>query len=155
MNKTKLLTFAVIALFVINIMTLSFLFLNKSPRPNERNKPRPRDIVVEKLKFDEQQIIAFDGLIEAHKFVIDSLDTEIKISKNNLFEQLSLNENKATIDSILNSLSNYKAEIEQTHFNHFLDIKKLCKPEQLDNYNELTKELSKIFAPNRMPKKDE
>jgi|AntRauMFilla1563_2_1112583.scaffolds.fasta_scaffold03715_4 hypothetical protein len=154
MTKSKLLTFAVIALFLINIITLSFLFF-KGPRPEGREKPNPRDIVIHKLDFDDTQIASYEELIKKHKASIENLDRNIKKSKNNLYKQLSFPENKSVTDSILNKLNLYKSEIELVHYNHFLDIKKLCKPEQLDNYNELTHKLAKIFAPKGRPKKDE
>jgi periplasmic protein CpxP/Spy len=155
MNKNKFLTYSVVALFIINIITLSFFFFKKDTRPNERNRPRPKEIIIDKLDFDKQQIESFDKLIKVHKSSIEALDHKIKDSKNNLYQQLSISENQIVIDSILSTLNKYKSEIELIHFNHFLDIKKLCKPEQLDNYNDLTLELSKIFAPKGMPKKDE
>jgi protein CpxP len=155
MNKTKLLTLAVIALFIINILTISFLFFKKGPRPNEGKRPRPREIVINKLGFDAQQIETYELLINDHKSNIGELDDKIKDAKNDLYQQLALLDNKKTTDSILNTLSKYKSQIEILHYNHFLDIKKLCKPEQLDSYNDLTMELAKIFAPKGMPKKDE
>lgn len=155
MNRTRLLTFAVIALFLINILTLSFLFFNKGPRPNDRNKQKPREIIIKKLNFDESQISSFDKLIKNHESAIDLLDLEIRNTKNNLYNQLSKNNNEKEVDSILNTLNKYKAEIELVHYNHFSDIKKLCKTDQLDNYNQLTKELAKIFAPKGIHKKDE
>ena len=155
MNKTKLLTFAVIALFIINILTISFLFFKKGPKPNEVNRPKPREIVINKLGFDAQQIKTYELLIDEHKSNIGELDEKIKKAKNDLYHQLALTDNKETTDSILNALSKYKSQIEILHYNHFLDIKKICKPEQLDSYNDLTMELAKIFAPKGMLKKNE
>jgi protein CpxP len=42
--------------------------------------------------------------------------------------------------------------IERLHYNHFIDIKKLCIPEQLEDYNALTIELAQIFGPKLPPK---
>lgn len=152
MNKIKVLTIAVIALFVINMVTLSFLFFNDKKNDS---KKEPKEIIIHKLGFNKNQIAEYEILIKKHKANISRLDNQIKDSKNKLYQQLNLSENKVVTDSILNSLYLYKSEIELVHYNHFLEIKKLCKPEQLDNYNELTQELSKIFVPNRKPKKDE
>ena len=40
---------------------------------------------------------------------------------------------------------------KQSHFAHFLDIQKICKPEQQDDFALLTKDLSKMFR-GRGPK---
>lgn len=153
MNKIKILKFAVVALFLINILTLGFIFTNNSKKSHA--KKMPREIIIKKLNFDKNQVKAYDELIKKHKNSIDVLDSKIKEAKNNLYFELSVNENESKADSILISLNHLKSDIEQVHYNHFLDIKKLCKKEQLESYNELTKELAKLFAPNRMSKKDE
>lgn len=154
MTKSKLLTFAVIALFLINIITLSFLFF-KGPRPEGRQRPNPSEVVIHELDFDEQQIAAYKKLIDEHEIKINSLDQKIKETKNKLYLELASQENESKKDSILSLLNTYKLDVEQTHYKHFLDIKKLCKPEQLDNYNQLILELSRIFAPHPMPHKND
>ncbi|MQP24232.1 periplasmic heavy metal sensor [Flavobacterium sp. LMO8] len=146
MTKSKLLTFAVIALFLINIITLSFLFF-KGPRPDGRPKHSPSEIVIDILDFDEQQIIEYKKLIDKHSSQINDLDQKINETKNRLYLELASKENDSKKDSILTILNKYTSEVEQVHFDHFLEIKKLCKPEQLDNYNKLILDLSSIFAP--------
>jgi periplasmic protein CpxP/Spy len=162
MTKSKLLTFAVIALFLINIITLSFLFF-KGPRPEGRPEGRPdgrpkhspSEIVINELNFDKEQIEAYEKLIQEHSLKINDLDQKINETKNRLYLELASKENDSKKDSILTILNKYTSEVEQVHFDHFLEIKKLCKPEQLDNYNKLILDLSSIFAPNRMPKRNE
>lgn len=130
----------------------------KGPRPeggpDGRPKHSPSEIVINELNFDEQQIEAYEKLIQEHSSQINALDQKINETKNRLYLELSSKENDSKKDSVLSVLNKYTSEVEQVHFNHFLEIKKLCKPEQLDNYNELTLELAKIFAPNGMPKKN-
>ena len=62
MNKTKLLSVAVIALLVLNFGILGFLFLSKKHEPNGRKMPR--EIVIEKLHFDENQIVEYEKIIK-------------------------------------------------------------------------------------------
>ena len=75
------------------------------------------------------------------------------LKKNELYSHLKtdvtpINRN----DSLVIQLADYQSQIETTHYNHFLDIKKLCRQEQLKKYDELTTELSKIFSHPRRPK---
>ena len=35
--------------------------------------------------------------------------------------------------------------IEVAHYNHFIKLKALCKGDQVEKFNELSKELAKIF----------
>lgn len=148
MSKIKLLTISVIALILINIATLAFFFF-KGPRP--MGKKNPKEIVIEKLHFDENQVASYDALINIHSEEVKSLNDAILKTKNNLYSELSKTDNKTVIDSLLMQLATQQGEIEKTHFNHFLAIKKICKPEQIEDYNALTKELSKIFSPKLPP----
>jgi len=154
MNKTKVLGFAVIALLVLNFGILAFLFLSKN-NDGPRGKKMPREIVIEKLHFDESQIVEYDKTIKLHQETIRSIDDSIRNTRNELYKLL----NSETIDSskrdsLYLKFADFQKQIETTHFNHFLEIKKLCKKEQLTDFNNLTEELSKIFNNRRKPKND-
>ena len=149
MNKIKLLSIAVIVLILINIATLTFFFI-KGPRPMPKNDPK--EIVVKKLNFNENQIVAYDELIKVHSKEIMVLNDAILRTKNNLYSELSRSDNKKVTDSLFSILASLQNKIEITHYNHFLDIKKLCKPEQIEDFNALSHELSQIFSPKLPPK---
>jgi protein CpxP len=152
MNKTKVLGFAVIALLVLNFGILAFLFLSKN-EDGPRGRKMPREIIIEKLHFDKNQIDAYDKTIKIHQETIRELDDSIRTAKNDLYQLLnSENINSLQKESIFLKLANYQKQIETTHFNHFLEIKKLCKKEQLSDYENLTEELSKLFSHPRRPK---
>jgi protein CpxP len=152
MNKTKVLGFAVIALLVLNFGILAFLFLSKN-EDGPRGRKMPREIIIEKLHFDKNQIDAYDKTIKIHQETIRELDDSIRTTKNDLYQLLnSENINSVQKESIFLKLANYQKQIETTHFNHFLEIKKLCKKEQLSDYENLTEELSKLFSHPRRPK---
>jgi hypothetical protein len=152
MNKTKVLGFTVIALVILNFGILVFLFLSKgNDGPKERKLPR--EIVIEKLHFDENQIIEYDKTILIHQKNIRDLDDSIRATKNELYQLLnSENIDNIQKDSLYLKLAGFQKQIETTHFNHFLEIKKLCKKEQLSDYKNLTEELSKLFSHPRRPK---
>lgn len=155
MSKSKLLTFAVIALFLINVITLSF-FIFKAPKGRSERKEMgpmrsPKSIVVDKLHFDEVQIAKYDELIKQHSESISEIDNKIITLKNSLYKSLSNSDNEVVIDSLFLQIASNQTAIEKIHFNHFLDIKKLCKTEQIDDYNALTYELAEIFGTKLPP----
>jgi protein CpxP len=154
MNKTKLLSFAVIALLLLNFGILGFLFLSKD-KQGQKSKKMPKEIVINKLHFDDNQIIEYEKIIKVHRNTITTIDDSIKVAKNELYQLL----NSETInlekkDSLYSKLANYQRQVEITHFNHFLEIKAICKKEQLADYKTLTEELSKIFTYGRKPKNE-
>ena len=156
MDKIKVLSFAVIALLLLNFGTLGFLLLGgpkHDGRPPRHN--RPKQVIIEKLNFDDSQQEAYQKLIDWHRSTIDSLDQQIRETKNKLYSQLTQNEvNAKTNDSLISILANDQKQIEETHFKHFQDIKHICKPEQLNSFNDLTEELSRIFGKPPRPRHD-
>lgn len=158
MEKTKLLTFAVITLLLLNLGTLGFLFLSGSnehhPHRGEGTEggPKPREIIIEKLHFDANQQKEYDKLIKWHQGEIRTIEDNIRAAKNELYSTLSASElNTKEKDSLTNALALHQKEIETTHFKHFEDIKKLCHKDQIEDFNKLTEELSRIFSRGQRP----
>ena len=157
MEKQKLITFSIVTLLLLNIGTLGFIFVN-GPKHNNRpphpeGRPAPREVIIEKLHFDEQQQVKYVALIEEHRKHVRTTEEHIRDTKNELYLLLN-NPNLAKQDSLIGLLANYQKEIETLHFNHFSDIKKLCKSDQLDEFEELTEELSQLFSKSPRPRHD-
>jgi periplasmic protein CpxP/Spy len=92
MEKTKLLTIAVIGLLVINFGTLGFLLLKgDNHRPPHGGRPEPKQIIIEKLHLDAEQQKEYAKLIKWHRGEIDKLDGTIRQAKNELYLQLDAN----------------------------------------------------------------
>lgn len=160
MEKTKLLIFTVIALLLINFGTLGFLFISepKGNSPLLGDGPdggiKPREIIIEKLHFDANQQIEYDKLIQWHQGEIRTIEDNIREVKNQLYQILSEPEvNSKSKDSLINALALYQKQIENTHFKHFEDIKKMCHNEQLEYFNNLTEELGRLFSKGQRPPK--
>lgn len=156
MEKTKLLTIAVIGLLIINLGTLGFLFLNGNKhRPPHEGRPEPKYEIIEKLHFDTEQQKQYDKLIEWHKANIGEADDNIRDAKNELYTQLSKPEvDMKEKDSLIAVINSNQKKIEEIHFRHFEDIKKLCRKDQLDDFNALSEELARLFAPKHGPRHD-
>jgi periplasmic protein CpxP/Spy len=151
MSKLKLLSIAVIGLLVVNLFIVGFLLLNKPPLP-ERAAPfakeAPRKKIIELLHFDEEQVKQYEELIRQHRESIKSLRDNLRETKSNLYQSLKEG-NGANKDSLINELGMLQEKIETVHYNHFMEIKKLCKPDQLGYFNTLTDELADFFNPEK------
>lgn len=156
MSKLKLLSIAVIGLFVINIGIVGFLLMKKPPMPRggrppmgqdgrpPMNQEGPKKMIIERLHFDNQQVAAYEKLIEAHQASVKLLSDSVKIAKNNLYQSLQ-SETFTGKDSLVSQLGALQRQIELLHYNHFTDLKKICQLDQMSYYNELTKELARFF----------
>lgn len=154
MEKTKLLTVVVIALLLLNLGTLGFLIL--APKPGmaiHGHHPEPKEIIIRKLQFDRDQIEKYENLIVWHRSNIDKIEKGIYGAKNNLYLQLlKTDPDNKTTDSLINKIADYQKQVEMTHFTHFMDIKKICHPDQIKDYEKLTEELSNIFSKPPKPR---
>jgi len=147
MKKIRFLTFVITALLVINALTLGFIYF-KSDGPARERRPEPKDIITRKLHFDAGQQEEYEGLIQWHRGEIDRLDMKIREAKRELYTRLNSDTpDIAATDSLFVVIAQYQKEVEQVHYKHFADIKKLCRPGQMQYYSRLTKELAHIFAP--------
>ena len=156
MAKIKLLTISVITLLILNIITLFFLIFSVGGGIQRgMHRPKPDQIIIEKLNFDENQQKEYRELIHWHRSRINAFDAQIHKTKQELYLQLLKSKVDTKIeDSLINSLLKVQKQIEMTHFKHFQDIKKLCRKEQINDFDELTEDLARIFSGPKKPKDD-
>ncbi len=145
MSKVRLLTILSIGLLICNIVLITFLILGRPHHPGQFEGPKK--MIVEKLAFDEDQINAYDKLINSHQKTIADFDTDIRTLKKELYALLVDDESDLKRNEIIQKIAEIQKEIELNHFKHFQDIKALCKEDQIEKFNNLSKDLSKTFAP--------
>jgi len=142
MNRTKFYNIIICLLLISNFVLLYFA-LQKSSRGFDPDGPK--NIIIEKLHFDENQIKSYQKLIDKHRKDIRKNNDQILMLKKELYSNLKTNDSKKELDSIATQIGVIQKQIEEIHFNHFLDIKALCKPEQLSKFDSLSEELTEIF----------
>lgn len=153
MNKLRLLTAVSIGLLAVNIV-LNWMLFSHRPMPPGGGEG-PRAIVIEKLGFDENQSKEYDKYIDWHKSEIRESDGQIRELKNKLYATLISDGQESMKDSLINEISKVQTHIEQIHYKHFQDIKKLCKPEQQKAFDTLCNDLAKIFTHHPPKRKKE
>jgi len=150
MNKVKFLYIVIVLLAFTNVGLMLNMYLHKPPHPNHHGGPKK--VIVEKLGFDQKQSDAYDVIIKKHRTRIDSIEKKIRTNKDALFTLLKSDDSNKR-DSIITNLGGLQMEIESAHYSHFEKLKAICTPEQMDEFEELTKELGRLFAPPHPPKK--
>ena len=142
MNKLKLISIVAIGLLVVNLMLVTALLMRK-PHPNPEG---PKKLIIAKLHFDEQQIKAYDTMVAWHRGEIKKSDEQIFKLKNALYSHLNEEISQQTKDSLIAAIAGVQTTIEQTHYKHFEDIKKLCKADQQKDFEKLTQEIASLFG---------
>lgn len=104
----------------------------------------PKKEIIKMLHFDKQQADAYALLIKKHQSEIRPLETEMRELKSAFYDQLN-DENDTKKDSISTLIGQKQQKIEAVNYEHFQEIKKLCKPDQLGYYKEFTTKISRMF----------
>lgn len=153
MNRTKLLTIAVIGLLLLNFGILGVMFFGKPSHPPmhpDHAGPKgegPKQMIIERLHFDEMQQKDYELLVVEHRNKTDELHEASKKLHDDLFSLLKADTiNQRQSDSLVLEIANNQKAIEDLNFDHFNAIKKLCKGEQVGYYNELVDELGQLFG---------
>jgi Spy/CpxP family protein refolding chaperone len=154
MSRTKLLTIVIVALLLLNLGTLGVLLFQKPgghgkmPPPGEG----PKMIIIERLKFDDEQQKQYEVLIDDHRKRTRELhDASHKLHKE-LYSLLSSETaDRAKADSIILMIADNQKDLDNLNFDHFQQIRMICKPEQIRSFNELAEDLSELFGPKGPP----
>ena len=153
MSKIKLLYGIIAFLLLLNLSLLVFVLKSNQGedlfRPNPRN---PRELIIKQLQSDEAQQAQFEKNVKWHHANIQKLDDSIRSVRKQLYRLLQ----NSTPDTrqkslLLQQFSALQLQVEATHWQHFLAIKQLCRPDQMDNFNELTEQLMQLFSRGGRP----
>lgn len=146
MKKLTFLSIVSIILVSVNITLLVYLFQNQN---NSIHKPPhgkgPKNLIIEKLHLDNEQVIQYESLIEEHRASIRKTERDIHQLKSRLYKSLSNSVPEAEKEEIIEAIGMKHQELENIHLKHFNDIKQLCNEEQLIYFNELANDLSSLF----------
>jgi Spy/CpxP family protein refolding chaperone len=160
MSKIKLL-YGIIALLVL-LNTSLLVFIMTQNQHNNHNRPHhrmPKETIVKQLHFNDIQVEQFEESVRWHRSHIKKLDDSIRLVRSELYRLLpssapDLERKKA----LLQQFAALQLKVEETHWQHFSEIKLICRPDQLKEYNKLTEQLMQLFSrggrPPHPPKND-
>jgi len=140
MNRLKFLTLLVVGLIISN----GILFYMLVQKHHHNDNPKRR--IIEKLHFDNAQISAYEVLIEKHRNAINENENLMREMRSKLYVNLQHEANQNLVDSFISKISTQQSVADKVNYNHFLEIKQLCKPNQQKDFNELTNEIAHLFS---------
>lgn len=145
MNKTKFLTILVLLLLVLNAITLFFLLGKPEGNRKRSGGGRPySEYITKQLNLDTVQAAKLKQLRDRHKQELGELwkeDRKLQEAKFELLKEGSTDSLK--LDSILTLVVANKKKFELAFHNHFLQIRALCRPEQVVLFNKTLDEMQK------------
>ncbi len=150
MTKSRILAVSVVVLLALNLGLLIFIFSHRPHPP--KSFEDPKEVIIERLHLDKEQVGTYEVLIKAHQAAIQKEEWEMNELKSQLYGLLEQSDQSQS-DSLLNEIALKQREIESIHFAHFNDLKDLCHTNQLDDFHDLSKELLLLFSPRSRRKK--
>jgi len=139
MTKNRFYIFIIVGLLISNLLLVAFVLLRKPPQHSG-----PRNLIIERLHFDENQIMQYDELISQHRMQIRENEHEIMDLKTQYYSLLKKNDQKNE-DSLIQKIGKVNMESEKINFKHFQDIKKICHPDQIKNFDDLINDFGRLF----------
>lgn len=150
MNRKYFYPLLIGLLLISNLATLFFVMQKGK---HKQFVEGPKGIIIERLDLDKQQIAAYEKLIGQHKKDIRASDQKIIQLKKELYNLLLNESNEQKSDSLTAEIGRIQKQIETIHFKHFKDIKVICKPDQMEQFNSLVGKLGILFDKNIHPRK--
>lgn len=158
MNKTKLLTTLVVALVVLNIVILLFMFLGRGkghhrPPHDNMNQEGPHGVFDHSiLGYDDQQLVSFEKSRTLHHSQIDSL-LQLLDTKSNDYYKSILDQTTHDRTILISEIDSINHQIYRVNLEHFESLKSICRPDQLGNLEIFISHLLKQNDNGRKPKK--
>lgn len=149
-TQKRYLFFIIILLVILNLATLLMLWFghpgaarpDAPPHSPRQAQARMEKLLKEELGFDAAQTSAYFHLQRQHREKIRKLEMEIRQIKKQMFDEVLAENPKPTLsDSLLKLAQGKQAQIEKLTFQHFLDLKKMCKADQQKKLKLLMHEL--------------
>jgi len=140
MNKSKFLKLIILVLLLSNGL-LAFMLIN-----GHYKKDSPKNIIIEKLHLNKEQIKNYESYIAQNRKAINTNNLTMKKLRSDLYLQLKQSQDTAKVDSLILIISHQQTVAEHINYNHFLEIKKLCKPSQKEAFDNLTTEIANLFS---------
>lgn len=150
MEKNKFLMIVIVFLLILNLGTLTFLFIGRGQgRPHggpPHRKGGPAGFIIEELKFDAQQQTAFNDLKQEHQGQMRMMEDSMRIQRD-LLPDLIVSGNRAKADSVSYVISGYQRKIEMFTYDHFVKVQGLCNEEQKKKFKNIIGDILKMMAP--------
>ena len=147
MNENKHSRFwkwAVVLLVLCNFCLIGVIWF-KPPMPLGNHPGSPRDYVISKLKFSDDQVKKYDVLIAAHRAAMDRLRIESADLRRQFFNTLNNNNNTNVADSFATLIGNNQKQIELFTYNHFAQVRALCSDDQKAVFDKIIGDVTRMM----------
>lgn len=137
MNKQRILTIAVVILVIMNIATLSFIWISENPEHQHRKKKKRPDVeryLTRKLNLSAEQAEAFKIARGKHFEHTDDLMRSLRDDRQMLSQMLS-NSDTTEQNELMLAIAEKNAKLEKLNFIHLQNLRGICTAEQKQKFD--------------------
>lgn len=154
-SKTKVLLFLVGILLLTNIALVVF-FVGKKDRPASHNGPRPdrssmmKGFLKDTVGFDDQQLSQYENIRQQHDERMKGLFEQMRIAKLDFYSLVNKPGADSASQAAAASIGEKQKAVDLAFFNHFREVRMLCRPEQQPKYDSLVQRIiRRMVSPQR------
>lgn len=135
-------------MLTMNAITLFILFHMHLDRPEHGARGnRPADFIIKQLNLDDQQQKQFADLRNQHQQIVRSEESEDHRLHVIYFGMLKTDEpDKSRVDSVATLIGDQRKKLATATFDHFLQLRALCRPDQKKLFDETVDEIAKMIG---------
>ncbi len=147
-NKNKWWAIGILLLVVINIATLTTLWVLKDGPPPKGRDGGAENFLIKELGLDSLQQIKLFELRRQHEQTVQEIRRSDRGAREALFDLLQ----KTNVsDSLLNQaaykVSAFDAQIQMATFHHFQRVRDLCRDDQKEKFAEILQQVLRMMGP--------
>ena len=126
--------YAIAALIVLNFGVLAFVWFARPPKPPQggRNGQNVVEVMMRELQFDDAQRKTYENLLSEHRKLRDQLDFDMQEQQERLFKGVATGDSSAIVQ-----VKELKGALEMAIFNHFSNLRAICRPDQQVKFDAL------------------
>lgn len=142
MNNSKFLKIVVVLLLLLNISTISFMWLHRPPKNDAVG-----DFFTKELQFTAKQKEQFEALKQEHRNQVEALREENKEMHDAYFDLLkNPSVDATTVKKAAAEISKIEEKKELALFYHFQKVRAICNDSQKQKFDKIINEAAKMMA---------
>ena len=152
--KSRFLLILIFTLVLLNLGTLTFMWLSRPPMPGQGRQggrgENAGEFLVEQVGFNADQREKYSLMREAHQEMARQTQDSLRFYKNSLFRNLPTRDLIAA-ERASSNIARLQRKLEMNTFNHFVAVRNLCTPEQTKKFDAIIEDVLKMMAPPQGP----
>lgn len=143
---------ALSVLVILNLVLIGFIVnstFDKRDRNRKGSDDRRAEYIAKKLGFSDSQKETYDSLNTLYRAETDALQRSVNDMRREVFSLSRSGNSSAIADSLTKEIGDLVSKMELRTYNHIINVRALCTPEQLETLDSLIQEMIKKRRPNK------